>query len=445
MRTAHFWRGALGAAMLALTACNSGAPAAPAGGGAASASNPVDAVELKAPVELTFWHRQTGDSEALQQRLIDEFMTANPTIKIKAESLGDYDKLYQKVLSSIQAGSPPDLVAAYESQAAEYMDAGALVPFDDYMNSAKYGLNEAERKDYIGAYIDATKFPQYGGKSLTFPYTKSDLVMYTNMEVLRSLGFQKPAATWTEFLDHCRKAVAGGKQCYAMANDPSTFAAWVFGFGGEEISGDGTKAQFDQPATTKVLELLETLYKEKLAYQIQGTDDQNDILSGRALYMMRSSTSVPRFNSGFKDNTKWEVSFPPQGTADKQVTTLYGANVSILKTTPEKQLAAWQFIKWLTAKDQTARWGLDLSNGYFPVRQSALDTPTGQKFMADNPKFKQAFDISLKGKVEPSVRGWQEARTYVSDAITSLMTGKATAKQAQDTLVQKVNKALSTR
>ena len=72
-------------------------------------------------------------------------------------------------------------------------------------------------------------------------------------------------------------------------------------------------------------------------------------------------------------------------------------------------------------------------------------SPAAQKFLTDNPKFKQAFDISLKGKVEPIVRGWQEARTYVSDAITSLMTGKATAKQAQDTLVQKVNKALSAR
>src|SRR6266849_7860833 len=114
----------------------SSAPPAPAPSGAspAAAVNPVDQVEIKQPVELVFWHRQTGDSEALQKKLIDDFMAANPNIKIKAETLGDYNVLYQKTLAAIQAGSAPDFAAAYESQAADYYDAKALVPFDDYIN-----------------------------------------------------------------------------------------------------------------------------------------------------------------------------------------------------------------------------------------------------------------------------------------------------------------------
>ncbi|HEY3115790.1 MAG TPA: ABC transporter substrate-binding protein [Chloroflexota bacterium] len=434
---------ALIAALFVVAGCTGpGAPASTSGANQ-SGANPVDAVEITRPVALEFWHRQVGASEALQQQLIDEFMAANSNIRINPQSLGNYDTLYQKTMAAIQAGSPPDMVAAYETYASDYYEAGALIPFDDYVRSPKYGLLPQEVADYIPSYMEATHFSQYGGKQLTFPYTKSDLVLFTNMDLLRPLGFQKPAATWDEFLTHCRAAVRSGRQCYAAAIDPSAFDGVVFSYGGEVISPDGKKALFDQPPGIKTLQLYETLGKEKLAYQIQGIDDQNDLVAGRALYMMRSSTSVPFLASGFSDNSKWEVSIIPQGGSPKPVTVLYGANISIMKSTPEKQLAAWLFIKWLTRPDVTARWGLDTSNGYFPVRQSALGQATAATFLDSNPRFKQALEVSRSGKVEPSARGWNEVRNYIADAMTGLITGKMTADQAQQMLMQKSAQALA--
>lgn len=433
----------LAGALLIVWGCTGPGAPAPTGAAPQAGGNPVDAVEISQPIQLEFWHRQVGASEALQQQLINEFMAANPNIKINPQSLGSYDTLYQKTMAAIQAGSPPDMVAAYENYASDYYEADALVPFDDYIRSQKYGLSPQEIADYIPAYMEATHFSQYDGKQLTFPYTKSDLVLYTNMDVLRSLGFQRPAAIWDEFLAHCRAAVGSGRQCYAAAIDPSAFDGVVFSFGGEVISGDGKKALFDQPPGVKALQLYETLGNEKLAYQIQGVDDQNDLLAGRALYMMRSSTSVPVLAAGFNDNGKWEVSIIPQGGSPKPVTVLYGANISIMKSTPEKQLAAWLFIKWLTRPDVTARWGLDASNGYFPVRQSALQQAAAATFLDTNPRFKQALEVSRSGKVEPSARGWNEVRNFIADAMTGLLTGKMTAVQAQQMLMQKSTQALT--
>jgi ABC-type glycerol-3-phosphate transport system substrate-binding protein len=402
----------------------------------------VDSVQITGPVELLFWHRQAGDSETLQQTLIDEFMAANPNIRIKAETLGDYDKLYQKTLSAIQAGATPDLVAAYESQAAEYYAAGAIVPFDDYIHSEKYGLTDAQLRDYIPSFMAATKFPQYGGKMLTFPYTKSDLVMYTNLDMLRSLGFERPAATWDEFLTHCRAAAAAGRQCHAMSLDASTFAAIVYSYGGSLINDQGTKVRFDEQPVARTLQLYETLSKERLAYQIQGTDDQTDLLSGKAMYMIRSSTSLPRLAAGFGDPNRWAVGIIPQGTTDKKRTVLFGANISIMKSTPEKQLAAWLFIKYLTQPDVTARWGLDPSNGYFPVRQSALEKPEAAQFFKDNPHFQEALEVAKQAEVEPSAAGWQEVRRIIQDGITAIATGQATAAQVQQQITDKSNQAL---
>jgi multiple sugar transport system substrate-binding protein len=122
---------------------------------------------------------------------------------------------------------------------------------------------------------------------------------------------------------------------------------------------------------------------------------------------------------------------------------LYGANVSIMKTTPEKQLAAWLFIKWLTSPDVTARWGLDKSNGYFPVRQSALTQGAAAEFLKENPRFQQALDVSKLGKVEPSAAGWQEVRKIVEDAMTGILTGRLTAAEAQQQITEKSNRVLS--
>jgi ABC-type glycerol-3-phosphate transport system substrate-binding protein len=114
-----------------------------------------------------------------------------------------------------------------------------------------------------------------------------------------------------------------------------------------------------------------------------------------------------------------------------------------MKSTPEKQLAAWLFIKYFTQPEVTARWGLDPSNGYFPVRQSAIEKPEAAQFLRENPQFKEALEVAKVAEVEPSVRGWQEVRTIIQDAITGIVTGQATAAQAQQQMTAKANQALA--
>src|SRR5213596_545583 len=96
---------------------SSGGPAAPSQGAGpapgqpAASSNPVDAVEIIRPVEITFWHVQNGPSEQLQQTLIDEFQAQNPNIKINPQNLESYNTIFQKAVAAIQAGATPDLLA----------------------------------------------------------------------------------------------------------------------------------------------------------------------------------------------------------------------------------------------------------------------------------------------------------------------------------------------
>src|SRR5205807_3450270 len=90
-----------------------------------------------------------------------------------------------------------------------------------------------------------------------------------------------------------------------------------------------------------------------------------------ALPILGASSGLPFFQQAVDQGGKfkWDIALLPY--TDKPAVDLYGASVSVYKTTPEKELAAWLVIKFLGEKAQTTKWAL--STGYLPVRQSAKD------------------------------------------------------------------------
>ena len=87
---------------LALAAC---APTvAPAGGGAqAPAAQTID---------LTYWHSWTEQWEEMTKFVCDSFNRKNPGLKA-TETVIPGNELMTKLLSSIAAGNPPDMITIY--------------------------------------------------------------------------------------------------------------------------------------------------------------------------------------------------------------------------------------------------------------------------------------------------------------------------------------------
>jgi sn-glycerol 3-phosphate transport system substrate-binding protein len=68
-----------------------------------------------------------------------------------------------------------------------------------------------------------------------------------------------------------------------------------------------------------------------------------------------------------------------------------GSGLSIFKNAaPEKQAAAFEFMKWATTPEKTTWWSQN--TGYMPVRKSARDSEDMQAFFAENPNFKVAVE-----------------------------------------------------
>ena len=390
-----------------------------------------------------FWDRQTLETAELITLIADEFNASWSGLPVKVEHLGGYADINRKVSVSIQAGTLPAMAVGYESMTSEYVSAGAVVPLDSYISDPEIGLSKEDLDDFFPGMIETNVYPQLDGKMYSFPFTKSVLMMYFNKRVLRSAGIDEPPKTWDQFLDQCRQVKAKtGISAYAVDIDCSTLDGMIYSMGGELVSG--TTTLYDQPPAVKVFELLETLTQEKLAFRIQpGTyDDRDEFARDRAAFFFRSSAHRPYAAALMvADPDAWGMAMIPQADPAHPVTVLYGGNITVFRTTPEQERAAWGFVRFFTSPDVSVRWAL--GSGYLPIRKSAAEHPDMQAFFDLWTYNRAAFDCLPYARPEPNLAGWQEVRTLVERAASEVMSGLKPAGDAARELKARADAVLS--
>ncbi len=407
-------------------------------------------------VTVVFWHTQTGGNLAVIQDMVNQFNTTVGTqkkITVKEEYQGNYTQLYQKNLAAIQANTPPDMAVAYESYIPDYMKAKAVAELDGYVKA----LDKKSMDDIFTGYIETNKFPQFSNKMLSFPFTKSVAAMYFNADLIAAAGVRVPTIEkpWTvaEFEEACakitKKDAAGKTTTYALAltTDASYFDMALYALGGKPLTADNKAAAFNTGAGLQWVELIERLVKSGAAYLPQGYDWQNDFAAGKVALTFQSSTGVPYIRDLMTDKGKkpegfkWGLGLPPQADTTKPKTVMFGANIAVFKTTELKQAACWEFIKWFTDTTQTVKWSV--ASSYMPIRKSAAASADLKAAWEKNPQAKNAFDLIVSSVPEPNVGGWQDARTFIADAMTAVISGKSAPKAALDAAVTKSTKSIT--
>jgi len=394
------------------------------------------------PKPLVFWHTQAQQTLELLQGIVDDYNRTNPPIPVELHYAGNYTTLFQKVRAAIPTGKLPDLVVAYESMVAEYIEMGAAVALDDYIHDPDIGLSKESLADIIPSILENNRYAAYGNKFYTFPFTKSVLMLYYNADLLREAGYDAPPTTWAEFKEQCLAVVKLGKRGYPISVDASTVNAMVMSFGGKLLNEDRTRALFNAPAGVQVFTLLHDLVRSGAAYQIdrESHQDGRDFAAGECAFFIRSSTNRPYIDADVKDRFRWDMAIIPHGEGVEPVTVLFGANVAVMQTTPERQRAAWEFIRYFSSTEVTARWAT--GTGYLPVRTSAAQTQTVRDFFAEQPRNRRAFDVLPMARPEPGQSGWQAVRTFIELAASRAIGGRNTPKEIAEELTEKANEAL---
>jgi multiple sugar transport system substrate-binding protein len=391
---------------------------------------------------ITYWYQHATSKDTAMKALIAEFNTNNPWgITVQGEYAGGYNDIYNKMVAAIAANKPPDLVVAYQNQAAGYQVSDALTNLEPYVKDPKWGLGR-DYADYVAGFITQDVNKQFGGQRLGFPPNRSIEVMYYNITWLKALGATVPPVTWPAFEALCKKATNTAKGTYGYSLDPfdaSHLYAFVVSFGGEIAKPDGTGYQFNTPQMKSVMTLMKRLYDGGYAKKnAKQYDYQNEFGNSQALFSISSTSGINYYDSVVKASKApfdWSVAAVPQAVATaKPAIDLYGASVSVPKTTPEKQLAAWLFIKWFSEPEQQARWAV--ISGYFPVRKAA--EPLLKDYLAKNKIYAAGWKLlnSASLRSEPPYAGYDLVRDKELAAYNAILDGKDIATTLADLDVQ---------
>jgi sn-glycerol 3-phosphate transport system substrate-binding protein len=404
----------------------------------------VPATAQRAPVSLSIWFPLPtgGPLKEAMDDLVARFNASRTDIRVSLELTGDYWQNYQKLQTAIVAASPPDAAMIELMQVPEFADAGLLVPLDDLVRQRDFNFADLAPALLGNSY--------WNGRLYAIPWQRSTTMLYYNVDAFKDAGLPEfsPPATWDEMGRVGPRLVqrqGGQVMRYALEgsfNHDWLYEGMVYSFGGKIVSDDGKRALFNQPPAVAALTLLRNFRREGVL-NVNPNFPQvvENFIAGRTAMIAHSSFALALITN--RARFRWSVAPIPAGPAGPVLNAGGGNFVLFAKTSPERQRAAWEFIKWMTSPANTAFYSM--RSGFLPVRTSAMDDAQLKAHHRQFPMARKSVELSLQyGKGRMVVLNVERGvRQFLVPALEAVLLGNADPKQALDEAAVKANAVLA--
>ncbi len=376
---------------------------------------------------ITWWHTYqedpTPDDDSDNKNyalyyyakgVADEFMKANPKIKVKLVFKGskqnDYYGVSQEVAKGIPTGDVPNMVTTYGTYVYGWAKDGAIADVSAHAETLKAD------SDYNKGYLDS-EINQYGNKYYSLPYSKSAEALMLNAEVMKAGAREAAGADAGKYV----APVAGAsKKAYAnvdsfeglmdlaktMKTDyPEVFASQkkdgnfeavpviyedaanmfitlleskgIPFVTNDENPVNALKFVNDQKAKDLAVQLTKWNHegllatKNNLRMSGQYHDYPSNLFAeGKCFAIIASTTGAP-WMAGDGYSVSWNEVPKFDASSSKKVIS-QGPSLAFFNKKDKNELAAsLKFYDFLTNKANTA--SLAVKTNYFPVRKSALE------------------------------------------------------------------------
>ncbi|MHB8630103.1 MAG: ABC transporter substrate-binding protein [Aggregatilineales bacterium] len=335
--------------------------------------------------QINFWHGLTGPDGAYLANLVNQYNAQNTDNLCVNITVYNWDVFFDKWLSGVAAGNPPDAVVLHINEVPQYASLGAMQPIDDL--AKQVGL------DISGFPQTQQTYSHYDGKLYGAPLDVHPIGMYINTDIAKAAGLDvtKPPTDKASFLDWAQKMTkADGSQygvCFASVNVQSfrVWYGWLWQNDAPFISSDNTKITINSPAAAETLQFAVDLVNKYKVAPPGETDPDTDFSNGKCGITFQG----PWYIHGFLD-AKVNYVTAPQPVIFKHPGVWASDHFLAVskQSDASRQLAAAKFIKWTI--DHANVWGL---SGMVPadkaVREGAAYTGS------DIYKYQKAFVAEL--------------------------------------------------
>jgi sn-glycerol 3-phosphate transport system substrate-binding protein len=394
-------------------------------------------------VNINFWYGVGGNLSDDVQKMVQQFNAAHPNVHVTATYQGSYSgggPEQQKLLAALAAGNPPDIAQIEVNSMGVFANSGKLMDLTSFMNQSSVD----NPNNFLKGMLVST---EWNGKYYGVPLNRSVPVLFYNKTLFSKAGIQNPPKTWDELAADAKKLTSGSGSSKVYGYGPLVdwwpWESMVWSSGSEILSSDMQKATFNTPELDRVLSLQQSLVKSGDAYVETGSNYWNlmtaDFIKGKIAMDIDSIGDAAQVQQGVGSKFQWGTAYLP---SDKTLNVPPGGgDMAIMNGIPSDHVkAAETFIEWWTAPTQTLEWSK--MTGYLPVQQAAVQDPSYQTYLQQNPQFKTAIDELQFQKAAPASSHLLDVLKYAQQSLQGIFDEGKSVKSEMDQAASQANSLL---
>ncbi len=386
----------------------------------------------KIPLVFYFPVAASGSITKIIENMTSQFMKEHPHIVVKPVYTGSYKDTLIKSLTALRGSEPPQLAVLLSTDLFSLLDENLIVSFNEFSCGPELG------SEFFPAFMENS---QNDGKVWGIPFQRSTIVLFWNKEAFLEAGLDPdiPPRTWEELVEFSKKLVkrdhAGNVTQWGVSIPTAGFAYWMFQAlcienGLELMNKEGTKTFFNDPKAIEALQFLVDLsrkYKVMPEGAVNWSVLPKDFIEGKTAMIWTTTGNFTNIRS----NASFDLGVAILPKHVRYGSPTGGGNFYIFKrSTPEQRKAAFEFVQWMTSKEQTVQWSID--TGYVAVRPDAWRTDTMKTYVEKYPYSSAAYEQLKYAVAELSTHDNQRVTKALEDAIQAAVNGTKTPKAALD-------------
>ena len=368
--------------------------------------------------------------KGLHEELAKRFQAEHPDIEIRYRAPAEhYEDATQQVLRAAVADNMPDVAYQGLNRVRIFVERGIATPLDSFIKAEPDWTAQGHEPG-------SASLGEMGGKVYGLPFAVSTAIIYYNPDLVARAGGD-PAAfpqEWGAIVELSRRiqalggGVTGGWIDYGITGN-WMFQSLVFADGGRMMDGAEQSIAFDGPEGLRALKVLQG-FAEAGMPDLTNAQAVAAFAAGKLGILVTSTAYLGAVQNQVGEHFKVRTAAFPVPNEHGRLPA--GGNVvMVFAKDPQKQQAAWQYVKFVTGP--VAQTLMVQHTGYMPSNRIAIE---GSEHLADFYRRNPNHMTSIRQL--PRMTGWYafpgrnalKVTDVIKDHMQTVVARQATAEQA---------------
>lgn len=389
-------------------------------------------------IELTLWHGiNPPPNRDVFQTLTDKFNQTHPHIQVKPIYIGQPDQQMPKILTAIVGNAPPDLLWNVPTIGGKLAELNAIQPLEEW-------LDKSPRKAEI--YPALFESMELDGHIWSVPLATNNAAIFYRPSLFKAAGIEQVPQNWAQLKQVARSLTkdtnGDGRPdqhgiVLSLGKGEWTVFTWLpfmFSAGGElfAASPQTSVPQIDNPGALAALELWSDLLTEGSAILSapERGYELDKFIAGKVAMQITGPWTLAQLQQSAID-----YAVMPIPALKRPAAVVGGENLFLMKTSPEREKAALEFLEYVLGEEFQTAWAL--GTGYLPINLKSRQSKAYQSFVEKNPVLRVFLEQMNSARSRPIISGYSRLSENAGRAIEATLLGQNpqdALKEAQERL-----------